>query len=338
MFLRWGEAFARPYSCARLQRCWWVRSGAAAGGCGPLGSRLPHSACSLRVADRCAAATAQALGVGRARRRAHRAEPTRRRAALARHRGQCAARGAALAASRWRLAAWFPQLPARAAPARPVRAVSVGRRAGIRPARLPPSCRDAVHKRSGARSGARGGCGGGERSPRDVTLRCHSMSAALHRPRVPPSADVAVKIMPTSVIRTACKEVMALTRLNHPHVVQLLSVQVRDAHERTPVGALPHARKGDDAVPPPLAPAVLGATGRRPRSAPRRMCVRRPCGCARALLSPPRAGRRPLQKPSRRRRLTCARPCVVCVAWAAGGHASGARVRVDGVVPGRRAF
>mmetsp|Transcript_33725 Transcript_33725/g.92456 ORF Transcript_33725/g.92456 Transcript_33725/m.92456 type:complete len:414 (-) Transcript_33725:482-1723(-) len=40
---------------------------------------------------------------------------------------------------------------------------------------------------------------------------------------------VAVKIMPTSVIRTACKEVMALTRLNHPHVVQLLSVQV-DMH------------------------------------------------------------------------------------------------------------
>jgi len=37
---------------------------------------------------------------------------------------------------------------------------------------------------------------------------------------------VAVKIMPTTVMRTAIKEVMALTRLNHAHVVQLLSVQV----------------------------------------------------------------------------------------------------------------
>lgn len=40
---------------------------------------------------------------------------------------------------------------------------------------------------------------------------------------------VAVKIMPTTVIRTACKEVMALSRLNNPHIVQLLSVQV-DMH------------------------------------------------------------------------------------------------------------
>lgn len=38
-------------------------------------------------------------------------------------------------------------------------------------------------------------------------------------------ADVAVKIMPTSVIRTAIKEVLALTRLNHSYIVQLLSVQ-----------------------------------------------------------------------------------------------------------------
>mmetsp|Transcript_62286 Transcript_62286/g.110350 ORF Transcript_62286/g.110350 Transcript_62286/m.110350 type:complete len:214 (-) Transcript_62286:13-654(-) len=37
---------------------------------------------------------------------------------------------------------------------------------------------------------------------------------------------VAVKIMPTSVLRTACKEVMALTRLSHTHIVQMLSVQV----------------------------------------------------------------------------------------------------------------
>ena len=32
--------------------------------------------------------------------------------------------------------------------------------------------------------------------------------------------------MPTSVVRSACKEVMALTRLNNAHIVQLLGVQV----------------------------------------------------------------------------------------------------------------
>jgi len=41
---------------------------------------------------------------------------------------------------------------------------------------------------------------------------------------------VAVKITPTSVVRSACKEVTALTRLNNAHIVQLLGVQV-DMHE-----------------------------------------------------------------------------------------------------------
>ena len=41
---------------------------------------------------------------------------------------------------------------------------------------------------------------------------------------------MAVKISPTSVVRSACKEVIALTRVNHPHIVQLLGVQV-DMHE-----------------------------------------------------------------------------------------------------------
>ena len=45
-------------------------------------------------------------------------------------------------------------------------------------------------------------------------------------------ADVAVKITPTSVVRSACKEVTALTRLNHAHIVQLLGVQVDMAEER----------------------------------------------------------------------------------------------------------
>uniref|UniRef100_A0A7S3B5K1 non-specific serine/threonine protein kinase n=2 Tax=Haptolina ericina TaxID=156174 RepID=A0A7S3B5K1_9EUKA len=43
---------------------------------------------------------------------------------------------------------------------------------------------------------------------------------------------VAVKIMPTSVIRTAIKEVLALTRLNHSYIVQLLSVQVDTRMEK----------------------------------------------------------------------------------------------------------
>ena len=45
-------------------------------------------------------------------------------------------------------------------------------------------------------------------------------------------ADVAVKITPTSVVRSACKEVMALTRLNNAHIVQLLGVQVDMAEEK----------------------------------------------------------------------------------------------------------
>jgi len=43
---------------------------------------------------------------------------------------------------------------------------------------------------------------------------------------------VAVKITPTSVVRSACKEVTALTRLNNAHIVQLLGVQVDMAKER----------------------------------------------------------------------------------------------------------
>ena len=41
---------------------------------------------------------------------------------------------------------------------------------------------------------------------------------------------MAVKITPTSVVRSACKEVTALTRLHNAHIVQLLGVQV-DMHE-----------------------------------------------------------------------------------------------------------
>ena len=50
--------------------------------------------------------------------------------------------------------------------------------------------------------------------------------------RVVTIADVAVKITPTSVVRSACKEVTALTRLNNAHIVQLLGVQVDMAKER----------------------------------------------------------------------------------------------------------
>lgn len=45
-------------------------------------------------------------------------------------------------------------------------------------------------------------------------------------------SDVAVKITPTSVVRSACKEVTALTRLNNAHIVQLLGVQVDMADEK----------------------------------------------------------------------------------------------------------
>ena len=65
---------------------------------------------------------------------------------------------------------------------------------------------------------------GVRRLPASLPMRRSVYKA--HRSPLPVGADVAVKIMPTSVIRTACKEVMALTRLNNPHVVQLLSVQV----------------------------------------------------------------------------------------------------------------
>lgn len=51
-------------------------------------------------------------------------------------------------------------------------------------------------------------------------------------PHRPPCADVAVKITPTSVVRSACKEVTALTRLNNTHIVQLLGVQVDMAAEK----------------------------------------------------------------------------------------------------------
>ena len=43
---------------------------------------------------------------------------------------------------------------------------------------------------------------------------------------------VAVKITPTSVMNSSCKEVTALTRLNNAHIVQLLGVQVDMAEER----------------------------------------------------------------------------------------------------------
>jgi len=42
---------------------------------------------------------------------------------------------------------------------------------------------------------------------------------------------VAVKITPTSVVTSSCKEMMALSRLNSPHIVQLIGVQV-DMHEQ----------------------------------------------------------------------------------------------------------
>ena len=38
-------------------------------------------------------------------------------------------------------------------------------------------------------------------------------------------AGVAVKISPTVVVHSACKEMTALTRLDHPHIVRLLGVQ-----------------------------------------------------------------------------------------------------------------
>jgi len=37
---------------------------------------------------------------------------------------------------------------------------------------------------------------------------------------------VAVKITPTSVVRSSCKEITALARLSSPYIVQLLGVQV----------------------------------------------------------------------------------------------------------------
>lgn len=40
-------------------------------------------------------------------------------------------------------------------------------------------------------------------------------------------ADVAVKITPTSVVRSSCKEMTALSRLSNPHIVQLFGVQAR---------------------------------------------------------------------------------------------------------------
>jgi serine/threonine protein kinase len=43
---------------------------------------------------------------------------------------------------------------------------------------------------------------------------------------------VAIKVTPKSVVRSACKEVMALTRLNNAHIVQLLGVQVDMADEK----------------------------------------------------------------------------------------------------------
>jgi len=45
-------------------------------------------------------------------------------------------------------------------------------------------------------------------------------------------ADCAVKITPTSVVRSAIKEVTALTRLHNAHIVQLLGVQVDLAEEK----------------------------------------------------------------------------------------------------------
>jgi len=43
---------------------------------------------------------------------------------------------------------------------------------------------------------------------------------------------VAVKISPTVVVHSACKEMTALTRLDHPHIVRLLGVQVDMYKER----------------------------------------------------------------------------------------------------------
>jgi hypothetical protein len=40
---------------------------------------------------------------------------------------------------------------------------------------------------------------------------------------------VAVKISPTVVVHSACKEMTALTRLDHPHIVRLLGVQAPPA-------------------------------------------------------------------------------------------------------------
>eukprot|EP00908_Phaeocystis_cordata_P007623 Transcript_18278.p1 GENE.Transcript_18278~~Transcript_18278.p1 ORF type:complete len:466 (-),score=105.91 Transcript_18278:468-1865(-) len=45
-------------------------------------------------------------------------------------------------------------------------------------------------------------------------------------------ACVAVKISPTVVVHSACKEMTALTRLDHPHIVRLLGVQVDMYQER----------------------------------------------------------------------------------------------------------
>jgi serine/threonine protein kinase len=72
---------------------------------------------------------------------------------------------------------------------------------------------------------------------------------------------VAVKITPTSVVRSACKEVTALTRLNNAHIVQLLGVQVKQTHppprsvgargggrERAPCGRSGDGQRGTSAV------------------------------------------------------------------------------------------
>ena len=46
---------------------------------------------------------------------------------------------------------------------------------------------------------------------------------------------VAVKISPTVVVHSACKEMTALTRLDHPHIVRLLGVQAPPAAIATTV-------------------------------------------------------------------------------------------------------
>lgn len=53
-----------------------------------------------------------------------------------------------------------------------------------------------------------------------------SPSQRLSRPLPSSPADVAVKITPTSVVRSSCKEMTALSRLSNPHIVQLFGVQV----------------------------------------------------------------------------------------------------------------